>query len=90
MMRFWFALAATAFFTACSSPKPFAAVCVESDECEEGLTCLPLAQFDGEACEEVGAACSVACEDDDDCADFEGALCFASCTEGEKSCGATG
>lgn len=68
---------------------PASAVCERTADCEEGLTCLPVAQFSGNTCEEVGRACSTLCDDDADCAPLGDEFrCFSLC-DTRKACGAT-
>lgn len=73
---------------ACStSSLPAGAVCDQTADCDDGLTCEELGQFSGATCTVPGKVCTVTCTDDTGCAalgaDFK---CFATCGA-DKICG---
>ncbi len=73
---------------ACSSSSlPAGAVCDQTSDCDDGLTCVELGQFTNQTCTVVGKVCTVTCADDTGCAalgaDFK---CFATCGA-DKICG---
>lgn len=85
------ALAIVVALAACgTSGKPASAVCSQTSDCESGLDCLALAQFNGSACTVVGKVCTHTCQVNGDCGDLGSNFdCFASCS-GSSVCGATG
>jgi hypothetical protein len=72
-----------------TSSLPAGAQCQQASECDTGLDCLELAQFNGTTCTVVGKACTTTCLDDSGCAalgsDFR---CFQGCGT-TKTCGKT-
>lgn len=63
-----------------TSPLPPGAVCKQSSDCESGLGCLDVAQFNGSMCTVVGKSCSKTCTGDPDCAGLGSNFkCFAGC-----------
>lgn len=77
-------------FLACTPTLPAGASCTKADTCDEGLSCLPISEFDGSDCTDVSDICSAACEVDDDCAALgDGYVCFVTCDDG-GTCAGTG
>lgn len=69
------------------SPLPASAVCEQTDECEDGLTCLEIGQINGGSCTVVGKVCSITCTDDTHCMSLGASFrCFAGCGA-ERVCG---
>jgi len=65
-------------------------LCDATADCESGLECLPLGQFNDGSCTEVATICTHLCTVDADCADLgTDYLCFLMC-DGRQSCGRTG
>ena len=64
---------------------PAGAGCENTEECEEGLECIPFATHANNTCEEGTKSCTKYCDNnDEDCADLEGEyefICFALCDD---------
>jgi hypothetical protein len=70
---------------------PLGAQCKADADCDSGLTCQALGQFNGPQCTNVGSVCTETCTSDADCTKLDaGAKCFATCTAGKEVCGLTG
>lgn len=67
---------------------PASAVCEQTSDCDDGLTCEPFAVFQQNVCMEQGTTCTTTCETDADCAPLGASFkCFANCDG--KACGDT-
>ncbi len=63
------------------------ASCEGDQECGAGLSCLPVEVSRDGACEEVGRACSVACDDDAQCEALDpSAGCLRNCSGDTSQC----
>lgn len=74
---------AIAFVVGCTTDGgklPPSAVCEQTSDCEDGLTCEPFAVFPQGVCMEQGTICTKTCETDADCTDLgPNFMCFANC-----------
>jgi hypothetical protein len=84
------AIACAALAACGTSALPAGAVCKQSSECESGLSCLDVAQFNGTTCTVIGKSCSIVCTGDPDCAALGATFkCFAGCGA-DQTCGSVG
>lgn len=65
-----------------SGGKPASAECEDTNECDDGLECLPFAVFEQNVCREVADVCTTTCLTNADCAPLGPTfMCFATCDE---------